>query len=86
LPPATQDDQPDDKLRYPLSVSNLSQHDTEQGQEHDEEDEEEKEKTHDHSRSGSSRMMSQQIVVRIEVEDTGYGIKPCDMHKLFSEL
>ncbi|KXN90671.1 Peroxide stress-activated histidine kinase mak2 [Leucoagaricus sp. SymC.cos] len=73
------DDRQDGKLRYPLSVSNLSQHDTEQ-----EVEEEEKEKAHSHSRPGSSKLPAQQIVVRIEVEDTGYGIKPSDMHKLFT--
>lgn len=72
----------DDKPRYPLSVSHLSQHDTEQGLE-----DAEKEKTHSRASGGrSSSSPPDLIVVRIEVEDTGYGIKQGDMHKLFSEF
>lgn len=36
--------------------------------------------------SNSSKLPTQQIVVRIEVEDTGHGIRRDDMYKLFSKL
>ncbi len=83
-PPLFPEDIQDDKPRYPLSVSHLSQHDSEQ-----ELEDVENEKTHskDSHPSGtkSSSSPTDLMVVRIEVEDTGYGIKPGDMHKLFSE-
>jgi len=34
----------------------------------------------------SSKLPTQQIVVRIEVEDTGHGIRRDDMYKLFNKL
>ncbi|KAF9454382.1 hypothetical protein P691DRAFT_797172 [Macrolepiota fuliginosa MF-IS2] len=72
----------DDRARYPLSVSHLSQHDVEQGLE---DGEMEKTASKSHSHGSTSRSPLDTIIVRIEVEDTGYGIKPCDMHKLFSQ-
>jgi hypothetical protein len=80
-PRAAAEDRQDDRLRYPLSVSNLSHHDTEH-----EMGDPENEKTNSQPQQNSSILSSQQIVVKIEVEDTGYGIRPCDMHKLFSKL
>lgn len=43
-------------------------------------------KTHNNGLAKSSQLLTQQIVVRIEVEDTGHGIRRDDMYKLFSKL
>jgi len=43
-------------------------------------------KAHSDDLSNLSKLQSQQIVVRIEVEDTGHGIRRDEMYKLFSKL
>lgn len=77
---------PDEKPRYPLTASHLNQHDTEQ-----ELDEKGSKVSHSHSKTRSNSNVvkgsaADTIIVRIEVEDSGSGIKPSDMHKLFSKL
>lgn len=84
-PQSLPEDGQDDKPRYPLSVSHLSRHDTEQELE-EVDNEKTNSKSNSHPSASKSDAPSEIIVVRIEVEDTGYGIKPCDMHKLFSKL
>ncbi|KAJ3565704.1 hypothetical protein NP233_g7464 [Leucocoprinus birnbaumii] len=84
-PQITSEDRADDNLRSNLSISNLSQHDSDLIHEIKEiEEKAEDEKTHSNGRTSSSKSPSPQIVVRIEVEDTGYGIRRSDMHKLFT--
>lgn len=74
----------DEKPRHPLTASHLSQHDTEQEME---EKPSKRSRSPSKSRSGSNaaKNAADMIIVRIEVEDSGSGIKPSDMHKLFSK-
>lgn len=84
LQPNPAEETVDEKPRYPLTASHLSQHDTEQEME-----EKGSKKSCSKFRNNSSipkESAAETIIVRIEVEDSGSGIKPSDMHKLFSKL
>lgn len=86
-PQALPEDGYDSRPRYSLSASHLTQHDIEQRSQSEEKESEKaysKERNHP-SAETSQGSSAETIVVRIEVEDIGYGIKPRDLYKLFSE-